>query len=76
MRGPVKVEKLIKTLRRLGFEPIRQRGSHIFFKHSDGRVTVVPFHKGEEIGRGLLRKIALQINMEPEELYKTIIEDE
>lgn len=27
------------------------------FKHGDGRVTVVPNHKGEEIGPGLLNKI-------------------
>jgi len=76
MIGPVKVEKLIRRLERLGFQPVRQKGSHIIFKHSDGRVTVVPFHKGEEIGRGLLRKIAWQIGMEPEELYRLIVEND
>lgn len=29
----------------------------MFFKHSDGRTTVVPNHRGEHIDRGLLLKI-------------------
>lgn len=45
--------KVIKILRKLGFVKIRQEGSHIFFKHPDGRTTVVPYHAGKDIGRGL-----------------------
>ena len=41
----------------MGFEIVRRRGSHIFFRHPDGRTTIVPYHKGEDIPRGLLRKI-------------------
>ena len=46
--------ELSKVLKRLGFELIRQEGSHMFFRHPDGRTTVVPNHSGENIGRGLL----------------------
>ena len=49
--------ELSKVLKRLGFELIRQEGSHMFFRHPDGRTTVVPNHSGENIGRGLLVKI-------------------
>ena len=49
--------KLSKILKKLGFEFIRQRGSHMFFRHSDGRTTVVPYHSGDKIGPGLLLKI-------------------
>ena len=49
--------KLIATLRRLGFEVVRIRGSHRYLQHPDGRATVVPLHAGEDIGRGLLAKI-------------------
>jgi len=49
--------ELAKILKKLGFEIIRQEGSHMFFRHSDGRTTVVPNHPGEKIGRGLLVKI-------------------
>ncbi|MDP1695464.1 MAG: type II toxin-antitoxin system HicA family toxin [archaeon] len=34
-----------------------QEGSHMFFRHEDGRTTVIPNHPGEEIGTGLLLKI-------------------
>ncbi len=49
--------QLIKALRRLGFEIIRVKGSHHFLRHPDGRCTVVPVHRGEMIGRGLMAQI-------------------
>ena len=64
--------KLIKTLKRIGFEKVRQEGSHIFFKHTDGRVTVVPFHQGKDIGRGLLRSILDDIHLSPREFQKLL----
>lgn len=46
-----------KVLKRLGFVLKRQKGSHMFFEHPDGRTTLVPNHPGEKIDRGLLNKI-------------------
>ncbi|MBS3155923.1 type II toxin-antitoxin system HicA family toxin [Candidatus Woesearchaeota archaeon] len=46
-----------KILEKIGFKFIRQKGSHMFFDHSDGRTTVIPNHPGEKIDRGLLNKI-------------------
>jgi predicted RNA binding protein YcfA (HicA-like mRNA interferase family) len=54
---PIHPTKLIKALAKLGFNPIRQRGSHLVLQHKDGRMTVVVVHGNEEIGRGLLLKI-------------------
>jgi len=54
---PLPPEKVIRALEKAGFQRIRQKGSHIFMRHLDGRSTMVPFHKGEDIGRWLLRKI-------------------
>lgn len=65
--NPISPEKLIKILKQQGFEKIRQKGSHIFFRNSEGRTTVIPFHKGEKIGRGLLIKILKDINISREE---------
>jgi len=42
---------------KLGFKLIRQQGSHMFYKHPDGRTTVIPNHQGEEVDRSLLNKI-------------------
>jgi len=50
-------QELIRILKKIDFEIIRQKGSHVFLAHEDGRTTVVPVHPGEDIGRGLLRKI-------------------
>jgi predicted RNA binding protein YcfA (HicA-like mRNA interferase family) len=60
---PLKSSAVIKILKKYGFQPIRQRGSHIYFRHPDGRCTVVPFHKGEEISKGLLKKILQDIEI-------------
>ena len=69
---PVSPERVIKALEKLGFEMARQRGSHVFLKHSDGRATVVPVHKGEDIGRGLLRKIIRDAKLTREEFLKLV----
>ena len=61
---PLKPSVIVTALKSLGFEVIRQRGSHIFFRHPDGRTTIVPYHKGEDIPRGLLRKILRDIDMD------------
>jgi predicted RNA binding protein YcfA (HicA-like mRNA interferase family) len=47
---PTPAKKVIKLLSKIGFEVVRQRGSHVIMKHSDGRVTVVPVHLGEDLG--------------------------
>ncbi len=57
-RLPVlKATELVHTLEEAGFQVIRQRGSHVRMKHPDGRVVTVPIHSGQDIGRGLLRKV-------------------
>ena len=35
-------KEFIKILQKIGFQIIRQEGSHVFLRHSDGRPTVVP----------------------------------
>ncbi|HDN59430.1 MAG TPA: addiction module toxin, HicA family, partial [Candidatus Marinimicrobia bacterium] len=35
----------------------RTTGSHMVYKHPDGRITIIPYHSGEKIGPGLLNKI-------------------
>jgi len=48
---------LVTFLKTLDFTIIRQKGSHVRMKSDDGRYTTVPVHSGEEIPKGLLRKI-------------------
>ena len=58
---------MARILARLGFAKVRQKGSHAYFLHPDGRATVVPMHSGEMIGRGLLRSILREIGVERKE---------
>jgi len=63
-------KELCKVLEKIGFQKIYGKGSHIRFKHIDGRRTVVPVHGNEKLGKGLLLEILKQINMSREELMK------
>ena len=62
--------ELIAILRSIGFSVDRIKGSHHFMRHSDGRVTVVPVHKGETLGIGLLMKILKDIDISKDDFIK------
>lgn len=64
--------KVCRILERLGFEPVRQRGSHVYYRHPDGRATVIPVHPGEDLGRGLLRSILRDIEISREDFLKLL----
>ncbi|MBU1405986.1 MAG: type II toxin-antitoxin system HicA family toxin [Proteobacteria bacterium] len=64
--------RLIRALRMTGFEVVRVKGSHHFLQHSDGRCTVVPVHRGENIGRGLLAQILRDCEMTAKELQEIL----
>jgi len=69
----LKPRKLIAVLERLGFRH-RPLGatSHRRYVHANGRRTTVPVHKGQDIGRGLLRKILKDIDLSPEEFISLL----
>jgi predicted RNA binding protein YcfA (HicA-like mRNA interferase family) len=64
--------QLISTLRKAGFEVIRVKGSHHFLRHADGRRTVVPVHRGETIGPGLMSKILRDCDMTRDDLLELL----
>ena len=63
---------LIRALGKLGFQVIRRKGSHHFLRHADGRCTVVPVHRGETIGRGLLAQILRNCELSKEDLQRVL----
>jgi len=69
---PVKAERLIRVLAEVGFKPVRRRGSHVILKRGDGRMTVVPVHGGEEIGRGLLSRVLKEAGLTREEYLELL----
>jgi predicted RNA binding protein YcfA (HicA-like mRNA interferase family) len=68
-RLPILNAKTIeKVLVSLGFERVRQKESHVFYRHPDGRTTAVPFHSGKDIARPLLREILKDIELPADDL--------
>lgn len=61
-----------RVLLRLGFVPIRQKGSHVFYDHPDGRTTTVPNHPGRDIPRPLLRDILRDIEVTVDEFVEQL----
>ncbi len=45
----LKPRETCRILEHLGFIVVRQRGSHVQYRHRDGRGTTVPMHKGHDI---------------------------
>jgi predicted RNA binding protein YcfA (HicA-like mRNA interferase family) len=66
----LKPREVVALLQGLGFAEVRHKGSHKQFRHADGRGTTVPFHHGRDISPTLLRKIAKDIGLTPEQLLK------
>ncbi|HLJ68657.1 MAG TPA: type II toxin-antitoxin system HicA family toxin [Chloroflexota bacterium] len=61
-----------KVLVRLGFQPVRQKGSHVFYRHPDGRTTTVPHHPGRDLARPLLREILREIDLMPDQFRQEL----
>lgn len=53
----LRASQVLAALSKRGFVAVRQSGSHVIMEHPDGRRTVVPFHKGRDLPRGLLASI-------------------
>jgi len=65
-------QSLVKALGTFGFIDVRQKGSHHFLRHPDGRCTVVPLHSGETIGKGLLAQILRDCELTSDELREVL----
>ncbi|MCG6120371.1 MAG: type II toxin-antitoxin system HicA family toxin [Blastomonas sp.] len=60
---------IIAALERLGFEQVRQRGSHVVMRRGSNG-TVVPLHK--EVKTGTLAGILRQAELTQDEFFKAI----
>lgn len=61
-----------KILRELSFQRVRQKGSHVFYRHPDGRTTTVPDHAGRDLARPLIREILREIEISPDEFNQLL----
>ena len=60
-------DAVISTLEKVGFQVVRQKGSHVRMEHEDKRVVTIPIHAGKTIGKGFLRKILRDAELERDE---------
>ncbi|WP_017718907.1 type II toxin-antitoxin system HicA family toxin [Kamptonema formosum] len=64
---PAKASDLQRVAGKLGFEKVRQKGSHARWLHPDGRATTIPIHSNTEIGSWLFYEILKQLGITEEE---------
>lgn len=67
--------KLERLLFELGFVKIRQKGSHAFYRHEDGRTTTIPHHSHKDLPRPLLRTILREIRLSVDDYNAMIYEN-
>ncbi len=63
----IEARKMEKLLFKLGFERVRQKGSHVFYRHPDGRTTSAPHHRGRDLARPLIKEILREIKLSSDE---------
>ena len=69
---PLPAKKVIRALEKIGFKQIRQKGGHLFMRHPDGRTTLITVHPGEDIGKGMIRKIISDAKLTRDEWLELI----
>lgn len=67
----IKPNDIKKVLTKLNFISRQGKGSHVVFKHLDGRRTVIPIHN-RPIAIGTLKAILKQIDLSVEEFLKLL----
>ena len=82
---PAKAKEIERVAKKLGFEKVRQKGSHARWKHPDGRATTIrttrvseatsdtasfPIHGKAEIGSWLFQEILKQMGITEEEFNR------
>jgi predicted RNA binding protein YcfA (HicA-like mRNA interferase family) len=70
----IDAQTMEKLLFHLGYQRVRQKGSHVFYRHPDGKTTTVPHHKGRVLARPLIREILQDIEISVDEYSKSLKE--
>jgi len=69
----VKAKDVLRVVKKIGFEPDRQSGSHaIYYRSHDKRRIVVPIHPGKDIKRKTLYGIIKDMGIEIEEFIELL----
>jgi len=69
---PLKARAIVGGLQALGFEKVRQKGSHAIFHHQDRRRASIPIHPAKTISPYLLSDILRQLKVDEDEFLRAI----
>jgi predicted RNA binding protein YcfA (HicA-like mRNA interferase family) len=65
-------KEVIKALQKLGYYPVRQKGSHVILIGPTGKMLTVPLHR--ELKTGLLRAIIREVGISVK-MFIELLED-
>ena len=67
----VKPQRLVKFLKKLGFDESRTTGSHMIYKNKEKtKRVVIPYHAGKTIHPKIVKDILKTVNITLEEFIK------
>ena len=69
---PLKAREVASGLQRLGFELVRQKGSHAMFHHEDCRRAPLPIHPSTTINPYFLSDILKQLEIPEDQFLQAI----
>lgn len=69
---PLKAREVVNGLQALGFQKVRQKGSHAMYHHQDCRRAPIPIHPAQTVSPYLLSDILKQLRISPEEFLDAL----
>ncbi len=69
---PLESREVVQALQRLGFEKVRQKGSHALFHHEDCRRAPIPIHPTKSIKPYFLADVLKQLGIDEEEFLRAL----
>ena len=68
---PLKVSKVIRKLKKLGFKGPIPGGKHLRMVHPEtGKIIPIPMHKGKDVSIGLIREIINEVGISRDEWFE------
>jgi len=69
---PLKTREVGKGLQIMGFEKVKQKGSHAIFHHQDCRRAPIPIHPSKTISPYFLSGILKQLEIDEDKFLQAI----
>lgn len=68
----VTAKQLIKVVESLGFQLVRQSGSHMVFRNNEAKRIVIPYHTGKNLHPKIVSSIIKDIDLSIEDFKKML----